>query len=336
MITGYIPQRLKYVQRPATNVDPNDDEDIDDTDDDDAEEKTADTLLLRETFVVDAENPKTLATATRWARDKGVTITERENSPIHSLEIVALEIRGEGGRAWKVLIDGLYYVDLRENTLLDALRAAKGGASGGQLRGPFVWAVVGSRLKLVLVGSKLHAAVIAAGERRVAAPIPSKDLEPGGIYQDKRGNKYLFLGLWDTDSFTVGEKNGVKHKVLKNHGLWVADQYGDINDFWKRNVKDPMSWYFSPWDLYPADLTEKRIVVLKTGTAKIPDDIPGTLRKMALESMLESEQSRKVMVPDLSDEARAAKLAMLRPPKAARPAIPESIMGPFKAAKVKL
>lgn len=47
-------------------------------------------------------------------------------------------------------------------------------------------------------------------------------------------------------------------------------------------------------------------------------------------------QSTKVMVPDFSDEARAAKLAMLRPPKAARPAVPESIMRPFKAAKVKL
>lgn len=200
--TGYIPERIKYVQRPPREV-----SDYWEHDWLTPEELRRKGVMVSEAFPIDATNKKTLETAMRWAKGRynydpkakeiEPKITEVPNDPIPTVEVVSLDIRSEGGRAWKVLIHGTYYVDLREDVLLDSLRNGE-GVVRGELTGPFVWCLVGSHMKLVRVGSKLHDAVIEAGERRDSKNVTGAALKAGDIYENRKGEKFVFLGLVDS------------------------------------------------------------------------------------------------------------------------------------------
>lgn len=148
--SGKIPDNVRYVMRPPSTVSDYWEHDIFD--------KETMGRDVRETFVVDEANATALATAQRWATDARQEIV-RPNKPIEKLEIVSLQKRDNGGRAWKVLIDGAFYVDLREDVLLDCLRNAE-GVAGAMLSGPFLWCSIAGHMKLVRVGSKLHEAVV--------------------------------------------------------------------------------------------------------------------------------------------------------------------------------
>jgi hypothetical protein len=145
----------------------------------------ADVRKVRPAFVVDAENPKTRATAVAWAesrywwRDPEPTkaeIIEHRNVVIPSVELITLDKRSEGGRAWKVLVDDIFYVDLREDTLLDVLLYGQDNGQG-IIRGPFIWLSMGNGLKLMRYGGSEHEEVakwektaegIAATKKRLA------------------------------------------------------------------------------------------------------------------------------------------------------------------------
>lgn len=124
--------------------------------------------FVRPTFVVDAENPQTRKTAVDWAKGNyryraptpgTAEIVELPNTPISHVELVTLEVRSQGGRAWKVLIEDTYYVDLREDTLLDVLLYGRGHEEG-VIVGPFIWVCVGSSVKLLTYGGHEHKQII--------------------------------------------------------------------------------------------------------------------------------------------------------------------------------
>lgn len=188
-IVGYVPAKMTYVQREPSEV-------SDYWEHDFWDDEKPPTRTVRETFVVDADNPKTRQTATGWAGSKKATFTDKPNDPINELEVVSLERRAEGGRAWKVLIDGTYYVDLREDVLLDCLRHGP-GVKKGMLKGPFVWCGVGTQMKLVRVGSTLYGVVLAASKRKAAKDV--KKFEVGGVYENRKGEQSVYLGQVDTE-----------------------------------------------------------------------------------------------------------------------------------------
>lgn len=132
-VVGYVPAKMTYVQRAPSEV-------SDYWEHDFWGDEKPPTRTVRETFVVDADNPNTRKTATEWAGPHAV-FTDKTNDPIEEVEVVSLVLRGNGGRAWKVLIDGTFYVDLREDVMLDALRHGM-GVKKGMLKGPFQWAGV--------------------------------------------------------------------------------------------------------------------------------------------------------------------------------------------------
>ena len=138
---------------------------------------------VRPTFVVEAENPKTRATAVAWAERRywsqpvsKAELIERPNVVIPSVELITLDRRSQGGRAWKVLVDDTFYVDLREDTLLDVLLYGQDNGQG-IIQGPFIWLSMGNGLKLMRYGGSEHEAVakweetaagIAATKKRLA------------------------------------------------------------------------------------------------------------------------------------------------------------------------
>lgn len=144
----------------------------------------ADVRKVRPAFVVDAANPKTRATAIAWAESRywGEPMTakaeliERPNVAIPSVELITLDRRREDGRAWKVIVDDVFYVDLREDTLLDVLLYGQDNGQG-IIQGPLIWLSMGNGLKLMRYGGSEHeevaewektAAGIAATKKRLA------------------------------------------------------------------------------------------------------------------------------------------------------------------------
>jgi hypothetical protein len=141
-----------------------------------------------------------------------------KNDPVTGLRIIGLEIRGQGGRAYKVLTQEGYVYDMREDQLLEAMIEV-GIDKGGYVNGEWVWAVVGSQMKLVRVGSTNHTQLVALSKKRASKKIAAKDLVVGTIYSTASGTKQVFLGFVNSD-------------YVKGKGqLWVeVPKYVDITD----------------------------------------------------------------------------------------------------------
>jgi hypothetical protein len=211
---GSIPKKISYVYSNDAEVavgcswDINWYEPEDDTEDDSPQ-----TVKQKVTpsFPVDSADAKGMARAKDWAGNnaynwdngnkvnKTVKVDEVENEPITDVKVLSLEERGNGGRAYKALI-GRYYVDLREDVLMDTLLQV-GVDPGGVLKGEYVWAKMGPQMKLVRVGSELHRLVTEFDSKKDIKPVSKGDLEVGGVYQDRKKNKAIFVGYVSTVTY---------------------------------------------------------------------------------------------------------------------------------------
>lgn len=146
-------------------------------------------------FYTNKDSASMQETAKSWAdKEKG---EELINNPFSNVKIVGLEQRNEGGRAYKVLIDDLYYVDLREDVLMDVI-FAEGIQGGGELNGKFLWAQKGSQMRLILKDSEEYYEALDYGNKRNQVKIKNDDLEVGGVYESLRGDKHIYLGRANT------------------------------------------------------------------------------------------------------------------------------------------
>lgn len=228
-IRGYIPTELTIVSRPEQDIL--------------VDEKT---IKARPAYIVDSANEKTKESAICWAKGNyWEKITEEPKIETHTNDILFgvrisdLEIRSEGGRAYKVLIPtyttGYYYVDLREDVLLDTM-FKHGICKQGILLGEYIWAMVGGQMKLILCNSKLHERLIETTEiRKIDKKITSSEWKPGCVYVGKNNEPKLFLGWIDTIEFDIQREtyNSSKKylsKYVKNKALWY--------DFYNINIPE--------------------------------------------------------------------------------------------------
>jgi hypothetical protein len=205
MKLGTIPERIKIYARPETEMRFKfDDIEVDDF------QKTTRCCPI---FVACASNPKTQKTALEWAsrpeytyvnrqtvrKDHTPVVTERANDPIRNIRLIGLEHRGNGGRAYKALIDDTYVFDFREDVLLDAI-LNDGILPDGILPGEYIFSSVNSEMKLIRVGSLLHAKMVAATAYWSEKVITK--FEVGGVYKNKV-SELLYLGTVYTSDITV-------------------------------------------------------------------------------------------------------------------------------------
>lgn len=265
-------------------------------------EETGTTARVDPAFPVETGNAKTLETAQRWAvgwSDKATApSTEIPNEPIAKITIVNLELRDEGGRAYKVALPSIGgrtpYVDLREDVLLDAM-LTNGVGVGGVLEGPFVWARVGSHLKLIRVGSVLHRHVVEADARGRLKIIAGGDLQRGGVYSNKKGEYFVYLGQCDTDELEYDEKHeyghrfggtpplasAVSHKAHRNVQAWFelksyafkksiphAQQFQDV--FEEALSERSPSYGPSYWCF---EIVKKKSASERVGTVNLPENL---------------------------------------------------------------
>lgn len=163
---------------------------------------------VREIFVTDQEREKTHETASYWlngvySKDpnhslKCKVLDNIPNKEITDLRILTLEIRGQGGRAYKVSatigdIKNACF-DLREDVLLECIHEGI-LKKDGYIDGKFIFAKIESQMKIIRVGSFLHKCVLNYQNTKSLGNI--KDLSVGTVYEDLKGNKFLYQGkMW--------------------------------------------------------------------------------------------------------------------------------------------
>ena len=284
MRTGYIPKVLTYVCQNEKTIECNRwwREDLGVSED----------FPAYPLFVVDQDNEKTLDTAMSWAKrdDKEpVVLKNILNTDIHNVTIVALEIRSEGGRAYKATFEykgKTFYVDFREDVLLDCIREV-GIQPGGILNGTYIWGRVGSQMKLVRVGSVLHQELIRSTRlREKGAGLKKKDLVLGGVYRNRQGEDFLYLGdVSTTEIQECGYYAGPRglgyyysDKYERRISLWV-----ELTDYiWQRQPTSFQELFNCtyPGILFGAfDLKKTKSVCEKVGRFEIPAQYIETIRK---------------------------------------------------------
>lgn len=214
---GSIPAKITYISREATEVPVGCQWDIDYSFDGQSKNIKE---SVNATFPAASDDAKALARGIAWATSSYATYdfatntydtktptyfqTEVDNVPIKNVRVLSLEERSQGGRAYKVLI-GKFYVDLREDVLMDTLLQV-GVSPGGILHGEYIWVKSGSQMKLIRVGSELHKLITEFAATKDMKPISKGLLDVGGVYQNRKKEKYIFLGYVNTTSTNFGQR----------------------------------------------------------------------------------------------------------------------------------
>jgi len=230
-------------------------------------------------FVADPLKPKTIETGMSWASgrywndDKGhkPSQLEVENKPI-KVKIISLEKRSEGGRAYKVMFgQNNYYVDLREDVLLDCILECK--IEKGVPNCEFIWGKVGSQMKLVCVGSELHQELIQATEDGKKSKVSKSNMEVGGVYRNKKDELSIYLG--DYWCFTFEQEHpdghywGEKNTIYKNLGFVKRQLWLEISK-WRSDKSGGFNENDVDWCYYHVKNVKKATVIEKVGQFNIP------------------------------------------------------------------
>lgn len=179
--------------------------------DDDDESEAEAVATVRPVYISDADNKTTQNTGKCWAGKDAQVIT-RDNIPL-DICIINLEHRGNGGRAYKCIVDD-YYCDLREDVLIDTIRNCN--IKRGVPACKFVWGKVKSEMKLVRVGSALHTALLEANELNALTTVATNALKVGDKMQSKNGQVGIFLGFCDNIRGVVNHPDCRNHYVYGN------------------------------------------------------------------------------------------------------------------------
>lgn len=167
--------------------------------------------------------------AREWSNNGKVR--EFPNGGFDDITIEGIERRGGGGRAYKVIIRGLfgkegYRMDLREDTLMDVIKTT-GISAGGKLNGTFCLANNGTNHVLILEGSKTHTEALQETEERkkYSRVLKKSELIPGRMYRTIKGKESVYMG----DVYTYEIVDGLLSDKPQRKMLWVRSVYSGKN-----------------------------------------------------------------------------------------------------------
>lgn len=272
---SYIPEKVTYVYSAPKKVS------IKWDDDETIVEQT-----VTPAFPVPTGHEKRMKTAERWAEnnrschyedgrwvygDEEVKSVTVENLGFR-VQLCGLERRRQGGRAYKVVTPEGYYVDLREDVLVETM-INEGVSAGGQLGGEYIWAVMGSQMKLIRKDSYLHKKVERQKKRENTSALKNEDLVVGGVYITKKTDLKDKNYWWDYYVFLGLVKVGKRGRAWKP--LWLRDHGGqqtpDFEENFKKSQKASGNYTLS-----------KVEVIEKIAEVKIPDDFIQSTREMMI------------------------------------------------------
>jgi len=231
-----------------------------------------DVITAQDAFPYDPKSKTSPDTAKRWAESDQIVrcdkinkfapkVVERTNEPF-SVTIVDLDVRGHGGRAYKVIDSASRRFDLREDQLIEVFKLA-GIAAGGAVMGEFVWGVSDGKVCLVLVGGDAHSEMVqgtlarkeADAARKANGTLTASKLVVGRVYKKRDGSLHLFMGkckapLFDRPQYAFVEMptQPEAHDLAAWEGLPESDlrEARARNEFlttweslsWRRRCKD--------------------------------------------------------------------------------------------------
>jgi hypothetical protein len=140
-------------------------------------------------FVVDTDNSKTMETAEYWA-GKPISYEQCSNDIITNPVIQEIEYRGEGGRAYKTIINGKYLIDFREDQLIYVL--LNEGINKGIMKGKFQFGIMGSQMKLLAIGSPEYEEAVKGSNLKEMKKIT--EFKVGHRYETAGGSVAIYLG----------------------------------------------------------------------------------------------------------------------------------------------
>jgi hypothetical protein len=187
---GRLLDRIAYCMRPETKV-----KDI-----------IGGEITVRPTFPYNPDSKTASNTAHHWAtmythgQKYEPEVVTFDNVPF-SVTIVDLDIRSEGGRAYKVIDNEFRQFDLREDQVVEVMKLC-GIQPRGVIPGTFVWGILGSQVRLTLVGGELHKSMTKGAidkkdfELAQAAGLTPTEatLQPRHIYRKRDQTLHVFLG----------------------------------------------------------------------------------------------------------------------------------------------
>lgn len=248
-------------------------------------------------FPADEADEKMLKRAHQWAeqdyygqKKKTSKTTVVDNKPIKNVRLLSLEERGQGGRAYKAVIDN-FYVDFREDVLMDTLLKA-GVKEGGVLQGEYVWAKMGSQMKLVRIGSELHRLIVEFDSKKDIKPVGKGDLEIGGVYQDRKKNKAIFVGYVNTVVFK--EKSGKDRWAKRNSGEKVDFEFKKsakrkamlfYHVYDHKGIENSVKKMLSYDNSYHYKIQNSHTYIEKINNVEIPIDVVDKLRNKTRSEM---------------------------------------------------
>ena len=202
-------------------------------------------------FVTDKESKSQQKTAATWAKkynheycketqtwkelNKKVETLDIKNKPFSGLQILDIEYRASGGRAYKCRTSEGWYIDVREEVILDTM-IHEGIHKGGHMKGQFIWVINGMQIKVIRVGSSTYKKALEDSKWKKPEKIKISELEYGGVYQTLSGNIGIYLGKEIHEQQTTG-KIATYHKFATCFGnssyskeQWIMNQ----RELWQR------------------------------------------------------------------------------------------------------
>ncbi|MFW6007966.1 MAG: hypothetical protein ACOCP8_01765 [archaeon] len=178
---------------------------------------------------------KSTDTAERWAKGYGNKCNPYIKKGMKNLfnggRIVELDYRGNGGRAYKIIINkenDYYIIDIREDDVMDIIKNV-GIKAGGYIECDLCFIQEYSQTKLIRVGSKSHQKAM----KNIDNGKPLKKIKKfkiGGIYENKKEDKFLYLGDYYVPRFC--DQKSLKIEKIEKIKLFMTVNYhkNEINN----------------------------------------------------------------------------------------------------------
>jgi len=131
---------------------------------------------------------------------------EMKNEPIKGLQLI--EAIRYGVKTYFGIINN-FCVLLDPHYLMEAI-IHNGLEKGGWIPGDFIWINNKNSCHLIGVNTPTYQKIAHYQATRNNKAIKKKELEVGGIYQDIRGKKAVFLGLVDSTSYDLKDNKTIK------------------------------------------------------------------------------------------------------------------------------
>lgn len=171
-------------------------------------------IVVHATFPYNTDSKTAPSTAKTWATQRTYNYAERKyeddefvptpvdltNEPFE-VTIIDLQVRSQGGRAYKVVDSEMRLFDLREDQLLEALKIG-GVQPGGKINGKFVWGVLGSQVRMVYVDGEQHKSMVKQLETNKERDLAKANgqgpkastFTVGHVYKKRDDSLHVFVG----------------------------------------------------------------------------------------------------------------------------------------------